>query len=172
MMRNLLFGLTFAGLLTAQQSPSTPPSLRVPNGQSLLMMAHGKGTQIYTCKAAGAGSGATWALKGPDAQLFDASGTAIAKHFAGPTWQANDGSSVKGKLVASAPAPSPNAIPWLLLSATSHSGNGMMTKVESIQRLKTSGGKAPESGCDASHLGAEIAVPYEADYYFYVAAGQ
>ena len=44
-----------------------------------------------------------------------------------------------------------------------------MTKVTSIQRLSTTGGKAPASGCDAAHIGAEVEIPYTADYFFYQA---
>jgi hypothetical protein len=44
-----------------------------------------------------------------------------------------------------------------------------MTNVTSIQRLNTSGGVAPASGCDADHLGAVANVPYTADYFFYKA---
>ncbi|HEX4808523.1 MAG TPA: DUF3455 domain-containing protein [Bryobacteraceae bacterium] len=170
-MRNLFFGLAMCvGVATAQQLPDLPLNLRVPENQPFLMMAHGKGTQIYTCRAGGSDGGPAWSLKAPDATLFNVRGQAVAKHFAGPTWEATDGSSVKGKVVTTAPAPNPDAIPWLLLSAASHAGNGIMSKVENIQRVKTVGGKAPATGCDASHIGAEASVPYEADYYFYLAA--
>jgi hypothetical protein len=160
----IIFAL-WTGFSAAQQPPDTPPALRVSDNQKLLLKAHGTGTQIYTCKSGD--SGPAWTLKGPDALLFDASGKQVAKHFAGPTWQANDGSSIKGKIVANAPAPHADAIPWLLLSAASHDGNGIMTSVERIQRLNTEGGKAPAAGCDAAHTGDETSVHYAADYYFY-----
>jgi hypothetical protein len=72
-----------------------------------------------------------------------------------------------GKLVTSLPPPDSNSIPWLLLKVKSHEGNGLMTRVDSIQRLNTKGGVAPSAGCDASSENHETCVPYEADYYFY-----
>ena len=36
-----------------------------------------------------------WTLKAPDAQLIDKKGKPFGKHFAGPSWQASDGSSIK-----------------------------------------------------------------------------
>lgn len=36
-----------------------------------------------------------------------------------------------------------------------------------IQRLKTSGGIKPETGCEESNIGAVSLVPYTTDYFFY-----
>jgi len=36
-----------------------------------------------------------------------------------------------------------------------------------VQRVKTGGGKAPASGCDAANAGREVRVPYTAEYFFY-----
>ncbi len=59
---------------------------------------------------------------------------------------------------------------WLRLDAATRDKSGEMSQVASIQRLNTKGGKAPASGCGKSKIGAEIRVPYEADYYFYANA--
>jgi hypothetical protein len=76
---------------------------------------------------------------------------------------------VKGK--ASAHVDSPDSIPWLLVAATEHTGEGMLAKVTSIQRLNTKGGKPPAaSECDASKSGTESKSKYSADYYFYAPA--
>jgi len=48
-------------------------------------------------------------------------GNKIAKHYAGTTWESNDGSKVVGEVKAKDNGPDPNAIPWLLLSAKSTS---------------------------------------------------
>ena len=62
----------------------------------------------------------------------------------------------------------PTAVPWLLLVAASHTGiDGHLTPITSIQRLNTTGGKAPATGCDASQVGARADVPYTATYFFY-----
>lgn len=144
--------------------PSVPESLKPPSGQRLLFQAHGDGDQIYACKATDAGS--EWKLKAPDARLVGPNGT-TGRHFAGPTWEASDGSRVLGKIAATLTSPNPDSIPWLLLSATGHQGSGIMTDVVTIQRLNTKGGKAPLNGCNASHAGAEVRIPYQAEYYFY-----
>ena len=91
----------------------------------------------------------------------------MATHFAGPTWQGNDGSAVVAEVVAREDAPSGDAIPWLLLEAKSHTGSGGFSTTTYIQRLDTSGGIAPDEGCDAAHANAEARVPYEATYAFY-----
>jgi hypothetical protein len=159
---HLLLGLTF---VQAPIVPDAPKELKPPGGQVLLLQAHGKGSQIYACQSTDGQY--SWKLKAPDAQLFGDSGEKLGRHFAGPAWEANDGSRVIGKLATSVPSPDANAIPWLLLEAKSTEGTGTFTQVKSIQRLHTKGGKAPASGCDASHDKAETAVSYEADYYFY-----
>ena len=154
------FALSFS--TTAQQ---VPQQLQPPAGEQLLLRVHAKGDQVYICK-----EGATefsWGLKAPDAQLFDKDGKPFGKHFAGPSWEANDGSRVTGKAVANVPSPDPDSIPWLLVNIVSHEGTGVLSRATSIQRLNTKGGKAPTSGCDSPHAGQEVRVPYSADYLFY-----
>jgi hypothetical protein len=106
-------------------------------------------------------------LKAPEANLFDKDGKPFGKHFAGPSWKANDGSQVTGKAAANAPSPDANSIPWLLVTVVNRSGEGILARVTSIQRLNTNGGKAPASGCDAANAGSELRVPYSADYVFF-----
>lgn len=48
----------------------------------------------------------------------------MAKHFAGPTWEATDGSRVLGGVVHKLDAPDPDAIPWLLIVAEMSKGSG------------------------------------------------
>ncbi len=127
--------------------------------------AFGKGVQIYACKAT-AGAFA-WTLTGPEATLSDAKGNAIAKHFAGPSWQATDGSTVVGEPLNASPSPDAGAIPWLVLHAKSHTGSGLMADVAYIVRTRTEGGLAPATGCDAGHAGAEARVAYSAVYLFF-----
>jgi hypothetical protein len=156
-----------------QQSarPDVPDKLAPAPGEALILQAHATGDQIYVCKAASdTDAKLTWVLKAPDAQLFDAQNKMIAKHFAGPTWKHNDGSEVVGKASARLDSPEPNSIPWLLLTAASHSGVGVFSKVASIQRLHTKGGQPPQSGCDNAHRNAESKSPYSADYYFYASS--
>jgi len=152
-------------LVCAAASPQVPPQLQPPANEQFLLQAHAKGDQIYTCMADGAQF--NWALKAPDAQLFDKDGKPFGRHFAGPAWEANDGSRVSGKAVANASSPDADSIPWLLVNVVSHEGSGALDRATSIQRLNTKGGKAPASGCDAAHAGQKLRVPYTADYVFY-----
>jgi hypothetical protein len=132
----------------------------------VLLTAAAKGVQIYQCAAAN-DSAFAWSLTGPDAELFDDRGTKIGKHYAGPTWEAADGSKVVAKKKAQFDAPGADAVPWLLLEAKSTEGHGIMNAVQSVQRIATRGGKSPATGCDAAHVSAEVRVPYEATYVFF-----
>lgn len=149
------------------RAQKVPPQLQAPAGQQLILRVQGTGDQVYVCKTDAAQPPA-WSLKAPDAQLSK-EGKVIGKHFAGPSWELNDGSRVTGKAIANVASPDPNSIPWLLVNVVSHEGNGdgVLAWVASIQRLNTKGGKAPASGCDVPHAGQEIRVPYSADYLFY-----
>ena len=146
----------------AQQVPA---SIQPPAGEQLLLQVHAKGDQVYACKE-NAGQFA-WTLKAPDAQLFDKDGKPFGKHFAGPSWEASDGSRVTGKAVANVPSPDADSIAWLLLSIVGHEGSGVLSRATSVQRINTKGGKAPASGCDAAHVGQEVRAAYSADYLFY-----
>ena len=142
-----------------------PAPLQPPTNEQLLLRVHAKGDQVYTCKNDTAAP--AWTLKAPDAQLFDKDGKGLGKHFAGPSWEANDGSRVTGKAVANVPSPDADSIPWLLVHIVDHAGNGVLSTSTTIQRINTKGGKAPATGCDASNAGKEVRIPYSADYLFY-----
>jgi len=145
-----------------------PAALNPPADATLEAAFAARGVQIYTCTAPVGGTPA-WTLKAPHAVLFKGFDTA-AIHFAGPSWQANDGSLVTGTRTASDPGPDSTAIPWLLLQASSNTGPGLFADTTWIQRLDTEGGVAPATGCDAAHAGAQVLVPYRASYFFYHAA--
>ena len=143
-----------------------PAAIRVPSGGMLLARFHAVGAQVYTCSASADGA-PVWTLKAPDAKLFDAKENQVGTHGEGPSWASNDGSSVRGRKIAQANAPQPDAIPWLLLQATAHGGNGVFSMVEYIQRVNTIQGKAPAAGCNAGNVGVEVRADYSADYFFY-----
>jgi hypothetical protein len=151
--------------------PSNVPAALAPAAdQDLSFSLDATGVQIYTCATTAAG-GYAWTFVAPDALLYHPNNDqeSVGHHYAGPTWEYTDGSYVVGRKVAAAAVDSAS-IPWLLLVAASHGGtsDGRMSDVTSIQRLVTSGGIAPASGCDAGHVGAEADVPYTATYFFYV----
>jgi hypothetical protein len=165
----VFFALLFS--LSGQGKPpaDVPENLKAPAGEELIFQAHATGFQIYVCQAA-ADQKLSWALKAPEAKLLDAKGATIGSHYAGPAWKHNDGSEVTGKVAARHDAPDADSIPWLLLTAAGHSGNGLLRRVTAIQRLHTKGGQPPAAGCEESKRGTEIKVPYTADYYFYAPA--
>ena len=134
-----------------------PASLQ-PANESLAQVVPAKGVQIYECRDA------KWAFVAPEAELFDRHGKKIGSHYAGPVWEAADGSKVLGAVKARSDAPQAGAIPWLLLSTKSVAGDGSFSKVTSIQRVSTTGGVAPMGSCEA---GVKARVPYTADYYFF-----
>jgi hypothetical protein len=145
--------------------PTVPAALSAPAGAKVVARFHATGAQVYSCTNT---SGQySWVLARPDATLLDAAGAVAGTHGAGPSWKSKDGSSVVGKKLAQAASPDAGAIPWLLLAATSTSGSGQFTGVTYVQRIATKGGVAPTSGCEATHVGAEVRANYSADYYFY-----
>ena len=151
-------------------NPLVPENLKVPAGQTLSLVSPATGVQIYVCGATKTDPARfEWVFKAPEADLFDLSGKKIGKHYAGPTWESNDGSKVAGEVKARDDGPAATAIPWLMLSAKSASGKGVFSQTQSIQRMYTVGGKAPAAGCNRAQLGKEARVPYKATYYFYAA---
>jgi Cu/Zn superoxide dismutase len=145
----------------------TPPLQ--PNSDEKESFTYGAvGVQIYECRKAEP-SGWVWAFVAPRADLLNATQQVVGSHGAGPFWQHNDGSRIVGTVVDRADAPTPGAIPLLLLRTTPTEGRGKFTSVTSIQRLKTVGGVAPTTGCSTAADAAKRAeVPYTADYVFWI----
>ena len=159
----LAAGTTFA----ATDNASLPEPVRVPAGHVETMETVGVGEITYECREKKDMAGAfEWVFVAPVAVLNDMQKKAVGKYYAGPTWEANDGSKVTGKQVAVAPASAGN-IPLQLVKAEPAMGKGAMTDISYIQRLETKGGVAPAATCDMSTKGAKQQVKYEAKYVFY-----
>jgi hypothetical protein len=151
-------------------APVVPENLKVPATQTLAVVAQASGAQIYECNVSKTDPARfEWVFKAPEAELFDNAGKKIGKHYAGPTWESDDGSKVVGEVKARDDGPDVNAIPWLLLIAKSAEGNGIFGKTQSVQRVETVGGKAPAYGCNEAQQGTVARVAYLATYNFYVA---
>jgi hypothetical protein len=160
-----VLSLTVAVVALADEARVVPAALAVPSGEHQLLKAKAKGVQIYTCAANPKNATLLeWILKAPEAQLIDDKGKPLGKHYAGPTWEATDGSKVVGEVVAK--VAQPGTIPWLLLRGKA-TGSGLLGAVTSVLRLDTDGGAAPANGCDEAHRGAEQRVPYSASYVFF-----
>ena len=150
------------GTAQAAFAHDVPAEIAVPKGNELYLKAHAVGVQIYSC------NGTAWALSGPRADLYDRRGKRIGTHFAGPTWQARDGSKVVGARVSGVNV-DPTAIDWLLLSVTSTT-RGTFGPTTYIQRINTTGGLVPPAAdCHAGTAGAVKEIPYTADYHFWKA---
>src|SRR5829696_3306833 len=155
----IVAALTLIGNLgrsaTAQGTPTSaqdiPPVLMAPASSVLLFELGARGVQIYACEAKPDDATAfVWTFQAPEAELTNGRGEVVGKHFAGPTWQGQDGSAVVGIVLERTDSPDPGAIPWLLLAAKDHAGGGAFSTITHIQRLATAGGVAPSEGCDAA----------------------
>jgi hypothetical protein len=163
MLARSLFTFSALSLFAACAIAQDIPAKLVPPQEAPLVGKYAaKGVQIYVCTIK-AGEG-EWAFKAPEAELIDAQDRPFARHYAGPTWEAPDGSKIVGKVLASEPAPKTGAIPWLLLSAES-SGSGVLAGARFVQRVNTSGGVGPTGVCPTART--ERRVDYTADYVFY-----
>jgi len=170
--------------------PDVPPELVPADGNVLFANGYAVGTQNYMCLPA-AGGGVAWKFFAPQATLYVTVlglHPQLATHFlsanpdedglARPTWQHSiDSSKVWGKVYKIVTDPNyvePGAIPWLLLEMAGKEpgpdGGSFMAQTTYIQRINTSGGVAPATGCSqAGNVGALALVPYTTDYYFYKA---
>ena len=156
----------FAPSLAAAFALSTPIQAQVPAaiaapGQATVVTLHAAGAQVYECKA-GADGKLAWAFREPIATLL-LDGKTVGRHYAGPNWEHIDGSGVAGKVAANAPGQTASDIPWLKLEATTRHGRGVLSGVNTIQRINTHGG-VRAGACDKA--GAFHSEPYSADYVF------
>jgi len=149
--------------LAGPPSPSVPDQIKVGDGNKVFLIGHAVGVQIYSC------NGSTWSSAVPRANLYDDNGKLIITHFAGPTWQAKDGSRAVGTVVDKV-IPDRTAIPWVLLSTTTTPGpdGDRLVDTSFIQRINTTGGLTPPAAdCNAATAGTVVEVPYTADYFFW-----
>ena len=165
----LLVAVHPAGAAEQQSEPEVPSELRVPPGHKLLVRAEAKGVQIYK-SVEGKDGKLEWALEAPLADLFAGEGKKLGFHYEGPSWEAMDGSKVtRDKEQAMQMAAAPNAqqdIPWLLIKVQAEGDKqGIFNQVEYIQRVSTTGGKAPAEA--PIRAGTKVGVAYRATYYCY-----
>ena len=162
--------VTQAGAVASESDLAIPERLRVRTTHVLSLQAQAAGVQIYECDVRHDDpTRFEWTFKAAEAELFSGAGEKIGRHYAGPTWESTDGSKVVAEVTALHPGPDPNAVPWLLLSATSNSGNvfGVFGRTQSVQRIGTKGGKAPAQICNRLQVGKQIRQPFKATYNFY-----
>ncbi len=146
-----------------------PGELKPDANQKLDQVVVANGVQIYRCDPRKEQAGQyEWAFQAPEAILRDPAGRYVGKHYAGPTWEAADGSKIVGTVQARRDAPDGKSIPWLRLSTRSTGVGGTFSGATTVLRVATSGGMPPAGRCNAEQQGTIVRIPYEADYNFYV----
>jgi hypothetical protein len=164
------FSTAAAAAQAGPVAPDVPTKLQVQDGHKLYLVAHAVGVQIYSCNATA--DGFAWGLVAPRANLYGDNGKLVATHSGGPTWQARDGSTVVGSVVARVKVA--GTIDWLLLSADSSAGpdGDRLAHTTFVQRIATTGGVAPATAnCNLSTVGTREEIPYTADYLFWKQSG-
>ena len=113
--------LTLVQAVQARPSaPDVPDAIAVEAGHKPFLALDAEGVQIYGCTAVG--DTFRWSLVAPRADLLDRNGKRVVTHFAGPSWQANDGSVVKAALERRINV-DPTAVDWFLLRVTETGGH-------------------------------------------------
>ena len=151
-----------------------PPSglafnLRPAADEAPAFRLRASGVQVYECRALLTNPDRfAWQFVAPDVTLTDPTtggDTAVLRSV--DLWNSlTDRSSVSAVLRATQSAGTTN-LPWTYMRAIPASPDGMFAGVTSIQRVNTSGGAAPPTGCAADTAGSELRVPFTAEYYFY-----
>jgi hypothetical protein len=169
--------------------PPVPANIQVLPGNKAFLEGHAVGTQNYIClPSVTSVSGFAYVLFTPQATLFKDNDKQVITHFSSPnpiesgtirvTWQdSKDTSRVWGVALPGNSSTDPNfvapgAIPWLLVTIVGAqagpTGGDTLTATTFIQRLNTTGGVAPSTGCASlADVGTQAFVPYTADYFFY-----
>jgi hypothetical protein len=165
--RGNALGFLAAGILIAPPALGATPLAAAPAAfgvadRAIALKVHGEGAQLYQC-VPDAGGHPVWTFREPIAALISDGGKTIGRHYAGPTWELEDGGAVKGQLLASAPGAGADDIALLKLAAAEHRGAGALAGVSLILRLNTRGGALKGACAVAGDLRAE---PYSADYVF------
>ena len=166
--------------------PAVPTNIQVPPGAVAFLVGHAIGTQNYVCLPSGAGF--KFVLFTPQATLIADNGKQLITHYFSPnpderdtiraTWQdSHDTSTVWAsatpETTSTDPAfVQPGAVAWVRLavvgSRSGPIGSNKLAPTTFIQRVNTSGGVAPSTGCASlADVGNVEFVPYTADYFFY-----
>jgi Protein of unknown function (DUF3455) len=160
----LALGMMIVGghcLSGSAKAADIPAAIAAP-GLKIVAQFHAIGDQIYAC-APNKDGALAWVFRQPLAALFNSAGESAGAHFAGPRWVLDDGSLVKGAVIATSPGATSNDVAWLKLKIVEHKGNGLLSDVTTVQRINVVGGNLTGS---CATKGALERVPYSADYVF------
>ena len=163
--------------------PPVPGDIQAPAGSKAFLEGHAVGTQNYICLPSG--TGFAWTFFGPQATLFNDDYEQVITHFLSPnpfeggtpraTWQHSRDTSTVWALssIPSSDPPSSRRVRFpgscfRWWDARRAHGWPQADGDHFIQRVNTSGGIAPATGCAvATDVGKKVLVPYTADYFFY-----
>lgn len=141
----------------------------LPSGNKRIATYYATGVQKYKAQLKAGGSEYEWVFVAPQADLYDVTNNKIGTHTAGPSWQLLSPST--DSIFAQAFSPAKTApggegnIDWLLLKPkTGKTPTGIFAPVSYIQRIVTSGGRAPVNPPTAADQ--TVDVPYTAVYRF------
>ncbi|MBC7936482.1 MAG: DUF3455 domain-containing protein [Rhizobacter sp.] len=141
----------------------------LPTGNSRVATYYAMGVQKYKSQVK-AGTNPIlyeWVLAGPKAVLFDAGNKKIGSHGAGPFWELSPADSIFAQQFnpVKAVTPDGSSIPWLqLMPKNGRTPTGIFLNVAYIQRIATTGGKAPTVA--PVSLSDTVDVKYTAVYRF------
>jgi Protein of unknown function (DUF3455) len=163
----LLNVVSFAALWLISSAAAQEPLASTVRDRTVITTLHAEGAQVYECKPDAGKSKSevralAWRFREPIATLV-LDGNSVGRHYAGPIWEYIDGSTVTGKVVASAPGATSNDIPSLELEVVHRRGDGILSAATAVQRINTKGGVAQGS---CKRAGDYRSAPYSADYVF------
>jgi len=150
--------------------PSVDIATQFPGNTSRVLTLFARGVQRYKAQAKAGGTPDTyeWVFVAPQAALYDASNKIVGTHSAGPNWELSPQDSLFAQHFApakTAAAADANSIDWLLLMPKAgKTPTGIFANVAYIQRIATSGGKAPS--VPPVRADETVDVPYTAIYRF------
>lgn len=142
----------------------------LPAGNTRVATYFAQGVQKYKAQEKAGSNPITyeWVFVAPEADLYDVTNTKVGTHFAGPSWQlAGTNALIIGQAYSPAKTANrdPNSIDWLLLmTKLGTTPTGIFQDVDYIQRIATTGGKAPTA--PPATATETTAVPYTAVYRF------
>ena len=143
--------------------------INAPYGNARVVTYYAAGVQKYKAQQkAGSETGVyEWVFVAPQADLFDVTNKKVGTHGAGPFWTISTTDSIFAQQFTPAKTATPdaNSISWLLLMPkTGTTPTGIFGNVAYIQRIATTGGKAPATA--PTSASQTVDVPYTAVYRF------
>jgi hypothetical protein len=147
-----------------------PAEVDLPgSGNTRIATYYASGVQIYNARQILDSNPPVyeWVFASPSAILLNEKNEQVGTHFAGPSWQLESGDRINGQQFTPAKTKSvdSNSVDWLLLMPKEGgTPTGIFKDVNYIQRIATTGGKAPTT--PPASASETIGVEYTAVYRF------